>query len=90
MSDETERKYFDGEGRECSLDTLCRREPGWAANRLRALQTRVKELEKERDEIELFTQVLSLKGELDISRERIEELEEENLLLQRVALEGPQ
>ena len=28
-------EYFDGSGNLCSLDTLCRREPGWAANRIR-------------------------------------------------------
>lgn len=31
-------KYKDADGMDCTLDTLCRREPAWAANRIRVLQ----------------------------------------------------
>jgi len=61
MSDE--RKYYDLEGHEVTLDSLCRKEPEWAANRLRTLErerdeaiaradaiARVEKAEKERDE----------------------------------------
>jgi hypothetical protein len=42
MSDE--RKYYDQEGNECSLDKLCRLEPEWAANRLRVAEDAVEKL----------------------------------------------
>lgn len=32
-----EHIYRDSDGRPCSLDVLCRREPAWAANRIRTL-----------------------------------------------------
>lgn len=37
-------KYRDSDGNACTLDALCRREPAWAANRIRANR-------KERDEL---------------------------------------
>jgi hypothetical protein len=42
-----ERTYRDAEGRVCSLDVLCRREPAWAANRLRVADERIRTLEAE-------------------------------------------
>lgn len=36
--------YYDVDGNECSLDTLCRREPAWAANRIRVLIAKVQQL----------------------------------------------
>ncbi len=29
-------QYYDADGRPVTLDTLCRKEPAWAANRIRA------------------------------------------------------
>jgi hypothetical protein len=40
-----EREYRDVDGNRCSLDELCRREPAWAANRVRVTEARVRELE---------------------------------------------
>lgn len=31
------RDYFDVDGNRLTLDELCRRDPGWAANRIRAM-----------------------------------------------------
>lgn len=45
-------RYTDSEGRECALDTLCRREPEWAANRIRAL---VGDLAKARARLSVLT-----------------------------------
>ena len=45
--EETERRYTDSDGNECGLGVMCIREPAWAANRLRALQARIDELEAE-------------------------------------------
>ena len=36
----SEPKYHDSDGSPCTLDTLCRLEPEWAANRIRALLAR--------------------------------------------------
>src|SRR5690606_13646477 len=33
------KRYTDSDGNECDLPTMCRREPGWAANRIAALLT---------------------------------------------------
>src|SRR5690606_8363740 len=35
--DAVERQYQDSDGNPCDLVTLCRREPGWAANRIDTL-----------------------------------------------------
>lgn len=40
-----EKKYHDVDGRECSLDVLCRRDPAWAANMIRSLDRKVEDLE---------------------------------------------
>lgn len=32
-----ERNYQDADGKTCSLDSLCRKEPAWAANRIRVM-----------------------------------------------------
>ncbi len=56
MSDD---RYIDTEGRECSLDVMVKREPEWAANRLRVeltekarLTARVAYLERVATELE--------------------------------------
>lgn len=36
-----DKTYRDSDGRECSLDVMCMREPGWAASVIRTLQQRV-------------------------------------------------
>ena len=36
-NDRMAESYTDGDGRRCNLDVMCRREPAWAANRIRAL-----------------------------------------------------
>lgn len=43
--DEIPKDHFDTDGNPCTLDTLCRREPAWAANIIRTLRARVAELE---------------------------------------------
>ena len=42
MSDE--RTYTDSDGNTCTLDVLCRREPAWAASRLRFDRERLRRL----------------------------------------------
>lgn len=44
--DEIPKDHVDIDGNPCTLDTLCRREPAWAANIIRTLRARVAELEK--------------------------------------------
>lgn len=39
-----ERQYFDLDGTPCSLDTLCQRQPAWAANRIRAMEEELETL----------------------------------------------
>lgn len=39
--DEIPKDHFDIDGNPCTLDTLCRREPAWAANIIRTLRARV-------------------------------------------------
>lgn len=36
-----ERKYHDQDGNACTLDTMCMREPAWAANRIRVSEATV-------------------------------------------------
>ena len=36
----TEKLYKDSDGNTCTLDALCRKEPEWAANAIRALELR--------------------------------------------------
>lgn len=36
-------KFYDADGVEVTLETLCRKEPGWAANRLRYIQAELDE-----------------------------------------------
>jgi hypothetical protein len=45
----TDIEYKTIDGEPTTLDALCRTEPGWAANRIRAERARVAELEAERD-----------------------------------------
>lgn len=40
-----ERTYYDQEGSEVPLDTLCRQEPAWAANCIRTLCERLDKVE---------------------------------------------
>jgi hypothetical protein len=35
---ELDLQRYDADGKPCSLDTLCRRDPEWAASRIRALE----------------------------------------------------
>lgn len=39
------KDFTDSDGNRCSLDTMCRREPEWAANMTRQARARVRELE---------------------------------------------
>lgn len=41
-----ERQYFDRDGKPCSLDALCQKEPGWAANRIRAMEEELETLSR--------------------------------------------
>lgn len=34
----TKTDYHDGDGNPCTLDSLCRKEPAWAANRIRIMR----------------------------------------------------
>lgn len=43
----SDKRYTDSSGNECSLDTMCRREPEWAANRMRWMIDRIAELDAE-------------------------------------------
>lgn len=59
-----ERTYYDPEGNEVSLDTLCRLEPAWAANCIRTLSERLDKVEtecrrwiKDPDHVKNLTQV---------------------------------
>lgn len=45
MSDE--KQYTDQDGNPCTLESLCRLDPLWAANRIRAESERIAELEAE-------------------------------------------
>ena len=38
------RRFQDIDGNACTLDTMCRREPLWAANRIRTLEADMKKL----------------------------------------------
>lgn len=42
-------EYHDMDGNPCSLETLCRREPAWAASRLRVELSEVARLRAERE-----------------------------------------
>jgi hypothetical protein len=57
-----DRTYHDAEGRVCSLDVLCMREPAWAANRLRVADERIRALEAE---------LASMQEKLRLATERI-------------------
>lgn len=46
MNDHTDRIYKDVDGSPVSLDTLCRKEPAWAANRLRVLEGKLDNAEQ--------------------------------------------
>ena len=39
------RDYFDIDGNPCTLDQLCRKEPMWAASRLRVADARIAQLD---------------------------------------------
>ncbi len=43
-------EYLDADGNSVSLDVLCKREPAWAADRIRVELARISILETERDE----------------------------------------
>lgn len=43
----SDKRYTDSSGNECSLDTMCRREPEWAAHRMRWMIDRIAELDAE-------------------------------------------
>lgn len=45
----TEQMYHDSDWNECTLDTLCRVDPGWAANAIRQLRVRAELAEEQRD-----------------------------------------
>jgi hypothetical protein len=45
LSKITPIKYRDIDGNECTLDTLCRREPEWAANRIRSAEAEINRLQ---------------------------------------------
>jgi hypothetical protein len=45
-----EPQYFDVDGKPCTLDALCIREPAWAASRHRSMLAKIKELEGKLDE----------------------------------------
>ena len=42
------KKYYDSEGNECSLFEMVRREPEWAANRIREGEHAIETLEQQR------------------------------------------
>lgn len=45
--DPNSREFVDSEGRFCTLDAMCRREPEWAARMLRILAERAEKLHAE-------------------------------------------
>lgn len=76
MSDEP--KYYDSAGHECSLDTLCRREPEWAANRHRVMLARIAGLEREltlHQKGRAVTAYRELEAENETLRQKLETLE---------------
>jgi len=69
MTDERREVYTDSDGNRCDLATLCRREPGWAANRIDTLlaerarhQAELESLERYRDLV--TAQILMVGSEL--------------------------
>ncbi len=72
--DAVERQYQDIDGNPCDLATLCRREPGWAANRIDTLLA-----ERARHAEELR----KVEGERDAERKHATEMEERALDLVR-------
>lgn len=44
------REFFDSEGNSVSLDAMCRREPAWAASRIRAMMGETSTLRAEERE----------------------------------------
>ena len=42
----TDRKYQDGDGNDCTLEQMVRREPEWAASRIRAGEAAIAERDR--------------------------------------------
>jgi len=65
----------DSHGNECTLDSLCRREPEWAANRIRALEATIDpvkdwyEGEGDRDTVAMLNDAIA-----DLQQDRVEVL----------------
>jgi len=63
-----DRQYRDIKGNPCSLDTLCRKEPEWAANRIRANLSRIAALESELADVRTLVSALNgLTGDIVIT-----------------------
>lgn len=54
-----ELKFYDDDDREIPLDTLCRKEPEWAANRMREGIKRIHTLEAENERLKKFAGFVS-------------------------------
>lgn len=82
MTDEIQ--YRDLDGKPCSLDTLCRKEPEWAASRLRVelatikdLQSRLEETERARDAAHaLYVDALKRGEDLDLANSAMHAIRE--------------
>lgn len=64
----SDKRYTDSSGNECSLDTMCRREPEWAAHRMRWMIDRIAELDAEVTELRELTKDMRERSESKLTQ----------------------
>ena len=69
-----ERIYSDSQGNECSLETLVRREPDWAASRIRVGEQQAQAIERVRavrDHLAGMVKDVTPQGDYEFGRQQV-------------------